>query len=136
MSSELYTEVILELYKHPMNRGTIEGADIVTGGGNPACGDQATFYLKVKDGMVEDIKFNGTGCAISTASEALLTEMVKGKKISDAKKITQKELFAELGNIIQTRIKCALLGLMVLKRGIEEYEKNGGKKTIVKGIVL
>ncbi len=65
MSSELYTEVILELYKHPMNRGTIEGADIVTGGGNPACGDQATFYLKVKDGMVEDIKFNGTGCAIS-----------------------------------------------------------------------
>ena len=132
----IYTEIILELYKNPLNRGTIEDATLVAGGGNPICGDHATFYLKINSGVIEDVKFYGSGCAISIASESLLTEMVKGKRIDEAKKITQKELFAQLGGIIQTRIKCALLGLTVLKRGMEEYEKAGAKRTVVTGIVV
>ncbi|MBI4210416.1 MAG: SUF system NifU family Fe-S cluster assembly protein [Candidatus Diapherotrites archaeon] len=136
MGSSIYTEIILELYKNPLNKGRIEGADIEASGGNPTCGDQVTFTLKVKSGIIEDIKFHGSGCAISVAAESLLGEMVKGRKIQEAKKITDKELFAELGNIIQTRGKCALLGLMVLKIGLEEYEKNSEKRTVVKGIVV
>lgn len=132
----IYTEIILDLYKNPQNKGTMENYDLMASGGNPACGDQVTFYLKVNNGIIEDIKFYGNGCAISIASESLLTEMAKGKKITYAKKITRGQLFAQLGNTIQTRIKCALLGLEVLKKGIEEYEKNGGKKTTATGIVI
>ncbi len=132
----IYTEIILELYKNPPNKGRLEKFDLESDGGNPTCGDRVTFTVKITDGKVEGIKFYGSGCAISVASEALLSEMVKGKKVSEAKKISKEKLFAELGNIIQTRIKCALLGLIVLKRGIEEYEKNGAKPTVVKGIVV
>ena len=96
----------------------------------------ATFTIKIADDSIEDIKFYSSGCAISTASESLVTEMAKGKKISEAEKITPEMVFTELGGIIQTRVKCALLGLTVLKRAIEEYKKNGQRKTIVNGIIV
>ena len=136
MNNELYTEIILDLYKNPHNKGRIGDFSLEAGGGNPTCGDQVTFTMKISEGKIEDIKFYGSGCAISTASESLLTEMVKGKRVEEALKITQKELFAELGNIIQTRIKCALLGLEVMKKGLVEYKKRGGGKVSVKGIVI
>ena len=136
MASDLYTEIILDLYKHPRNKGRIEEFDLEAGGGNPTCGDAVTFTMKIENGIISDIRFYGSGCAISTAAESLLTEMVKGKKVEDAAKISQKELFAELGDIIQTRIKCALLGLVVLKKGIEEYKKSGVKRTSIRGIVV
>ncbi len=135
MDGELYTEIILDLYKNPKNKGRIENYDLEASGGNPICGDQVTFTMKIANGIIEDIKFYGSGCAISTAAESLLTEMAKGKKVEEAGRITQKEMFAELGNIVQTRIKCALLGLEVMKRGIEEYRKRGAKVS-VKGIVV
>ena len=136
MASDLYTEIILDLYKHPRNKGRIEEFDLEAGGGNPTCGDAVTFTMKIENGIISDIRFYGSGCAISTAAESLLTEMVKGKKVEDAAKISQKELFAELGDIIQTRIKWALLGLVVLKKGIEEYKKSGVKRTSIRGIVV
>ena len=136
MTGELYTEIILDLYKNPLNRGKIADADIEAHGGNPVCGDNVSFTVSIGNGIIEDIKFEGHGCTISIASESLLTEMVKGKKVLEAGKISREALFAELGNIIQTRVKCALLGLVVLKRAIEEYEKNGKKKTVVKGIIV
>ena len=136
-TNEIYTEIILELYKNPINKGILPDANLVAGGGNPTCGDQATFYLKIdKNDLIKDIKFYGSGCAISIASESLLTEIVKGKSVAEVKKITQKELFAQLGNIIQTRIKCALLGLTILKKGIEEYEKSPKHKVNLHGIVV
>ena len=79
-------------------------------------------------GKIEENKFQGHGWHISSASESILTEMVKGKTIDEAKNITKEELFEELGNIIETRIKCALLGLTVLKKGLEEFEKNNRKR--------
>lgn len=136
MNNELYTEIILDLCKHPHNRGHIEDFDLEASGGNPLCGDQVTFTMKISDGRIEDMKFKSNGCAISTASQSLLTEMAKGKKVSEAGKITPEMLFSELGDIIQTRMKCALLGLEVMKRGIAEYMKRGGGKTVVKGILV
>ena len=135
-SNEIYTEVILDLYKSPRNKGRIEGFDLEASGGNPICGDQVTFTMKISGGKIEEMKFYGSGCAISTAAESLLTEMVIGKKVDDALKITQKELFAELGNIVQTRLKCALLGLEVMKKGLTEYKRRGGERVSVKGIVI
>jgi len=133
---DLYTDMILELFKNPNNHGKLENPDLYVEGGNPLCGDQVSFTMKIENGIISDIRFYGSGCAISTAAESLLTEMVKGKKVEDAAKISQKELFAELGDIIQTRIKCALLGLVVLKKGIEEYKKSGVKRTSIRGIVV
>lgn len=134
--SELFSELIIELYKNPPNKGRIENPEILASGGNPTCGDQVTIYIKIGNGKISDIKFHSNGCAISTASVALLTEMVKGMKTEDAARVTPERLFSELGNIIQTRQKCALLGLAVLKKGIIEYEKNNGKKTEVKEIMV
>ncbi|HLC80064.1 MAG TPA: SUF system NifU family Fe-S cluster assembly protein [archaeon] len=136
MADNLYTEIILDLYKNPQNKGRLEKFNLETSGGNPICGDQVTFTALISNDIVEDIKFFASGCAISTASDSLLTEMVKGKKISEVKKITPEKLFEQLGGIIQTRIKCALLGLIVLKKGIEEYEKSGKKSATIKGIVV
>lgn len=136
MSKQIYTEIILELYKNPPNRGRIEDFDLESSGGNPSCGDQTTFTMKIKDEVIEDVKFYGSGCAISVASEAILSDMVKGKKIGDAKKITNEEMLEKLGGIVQTRMKCALLGLLVVKKGIEEYEKNKHRKTSVKGTAV
>lgn len=136
MVGEIYTEIILDLYKNPMNKGIIEDADLDLEGGNPTCGDQTRIMLKVNNGKIEDVKFQGHGCAISVASESLLMEMIKGKTIEETKNITKEELFEELGNIIETRIKCALLGLTVLKKGLNEYEKNNRKKTIVRNITM
>ena len=77
MASDLYTEIILDLYKHPRNKGRIEEFDLEAGGGNPTCGDAVTFTMKIENGIISDIRFYGSGCAISTAAESLLTEMVK-----------------------------------------------------------
>ena len=86
MSSDLralYQEVILDHYKNPRNYGALEGADKAEGY-NPLCGDQVTVYLKLKDEVVEDVGFQGSGCAISTAAASLMTESVKGKSLGEA----------------------------------------------------
>ena len=85
MNDSIYTEIILDLYKNPHNKGRIEKFDLESSGGNPICGDQVTFTLKIKDDVVEDIKFYSSGCAISVASQSLLSELVKGKKIDQNK---------------------------------------------------
>lgn len=134
MANEIYSEIILELYKNPVNFGHVEHPDLVASGGNHICGDVVSFELRFEGEKVREIKFTGEGCAISKASECLLTEMVKGKTVAEIKKISNEEVFENLGGVIQTRIKCALLGLTVLKRGVEQFEKNEYKKTVVSNI--
>ena len=134
MPDEIYTEIILDLYRNPVNRGSVPNPDLRFSGGNSACGDAVIFEIKLgADGKtIEDIKFSGHGCAISTAAESLLTQKVKGKTIDEALALTNRDVFAWLGNIIQTRVKCALLGLHVLKEGLKEYGESGNGK--VEGI--
>lgn len=78
---ELYQEVIFDHYRKPRNCGVLDCANHQAEGYNPLCGDQVTVYLKVENGVIEDISFKGTGCAISTASASLMTEALKGKKL-------------------------------------------------------
>ena len=127
--SELYSEIILDLYRNPVNHGELKDYD-VRAGGNPSCGDRVQITLKIENGKISDIKFFGKGCAISMAAASLLTEHVKGKSLAQAKKISDNDVFEMLGGIIQTRIKCATLAKTVLQKAIEEWERQNGKRKI------
>ncbi|MEM4261904.1 MAG: iron-sulfur cluster assembly scaffold protein [Candidatus Diapherotrites archaeon] len=133
--NETISEIIIELYKNPINKGKIEEADIIAEGGNPVCGDQGKVYLKIEDDKIKEAKFLARGCAISIASMSILTELIKNKTLKETLEIKPETLFKELGNIIQTRQKCALLSLTIIKEGIKEYMKNK-KKVEIKGIKI
>ena len=115
---DLYRELILDHYQHPHNHGTIEGADISFEDTNPLCGDKIRIDLKVKDGIVEDVKFSGKGCAISQASASMLTDEIKGKSLEEVKKLDKQSVFDMIGIPLgPSRVKCALLPLKVVKTG-------------------
>ncbi len=116
---ELYRDFILDHYRNPRNAGVLEHPDATFEDLNPLCGDKIRMDLRIKDGVVEDVKFKGRGCAISQASTSLLTEEIKGKKVSDIDRIGKDDVLANLGiNISAARLKCALLGLKVLKQAL------------------
>ena len=139
---ELYREVILDHNRHPRNFGEIEDADRVVEGINPLCGDRITLYLRLNKGNVEDITFNGTGCAISVASSSLMTDKVKGTSVSDSLDLFDKihrlltdendyqtedlDKLAALSGVRQypTRVKCASLAWHALKTALTGPETN------------
>jgi nitrogen fixation protein NifU and related proteins len=116
---DLYRDFILDHYRNPRNAGTIEDADASFEDINPLCGDKIRMDLKVRDSVVTDVKFRGRGCAISQASTSLLTEQIKGKPLAEISKIGKEDVLANMGiNISAARLKCALLGLKVLKQAL------------------
>ncbi len=120
---DFYREYILDHYRNPRNRGVIESPDITYADSNPLCGDEIQIDLLVKDGVVDDVKFSGRGCAISQASVSMLTEMIEGKPIDEVKEITKEDVLELLGiTLTPVRVKCALLGLKVLKSGVYGIE--------------
>ena len=115
---EMYREVILDHYKNPRGHGVIEEADAQAEGQNPLCGDDVSIFVSFEDDgeTIEDVKFRGRGCAISQASTSMLMEMVKGRKATDVALMSKEELLDEVGiQLTPIRLKCALLGLGVLK---------------------
>ena len=115
---QLYREVILDHYKNPRGHGVIEGADAEAEGLNPLCGDEVSIYVSLgEDGeTIEDVKFSGRGCAISQAATSMLTEMVTGRSATEVATLDKEELLEEIGiPLTPIRLKCALLGLGVLK---------------------
>lgn len=119
MSSEIYKDIILDYYRNPRNFGDLPEPDVRAKDSNPLCGDIIEMQLKFKDGRVEDIRFKGKGCAISQASASMLTEHVKGKTLDEIKALSKADVLELLGiDPGPTRIKCALLGLKVLKLGV------------------
>lgn len=126
MSDPLYTEIIIDEAKHPHNEGKMENPDISQHDANPMCGDSITLQLKLKDNVIDDIKWSGKGCTICTACTSVLTQLIKGKDLEYARSIPKETILAELGleHLIQQspiRIKCALLSLKVLKLGLYSY---------------
>ena len=116
---ELYRDFILDHYRNPRNAGVLDDPDASFEDFNPLCGDKVRMDLRIRDGVVEDVKFKGRGCAISQAATSLLTEEIKGKKVSEIDRIGKDEVLANLGiNISAARLKCALLGLKVLKQAL------------------
>ncbi|HEY7398711.1 MAG TPA: SUF system NifU family Fe-S cluster assembly protein [Gaiellaceae bacterium] len=115
---QLYREVILDHYKNPRGHGLIDDADAHAEGQNPLCGDEVTISVRfAPDGeTIDGVGFEGRGCAISQAATSMLTEMVKGRKASEVAELPKEELLDEIGiPLTPIRLKCAILGLGVLK---------------------
>lgn len=116
---DIYREAILDHYKHPHNFGHLDKPDVKVEEGNVTCGDRISMEIKVNKDSIEDIRFTGDGCAISQASASMLTEKVKGMKISEVKKLKTNDIIAMLGTTLTaSRTKCATLSLEVLTKAI------------------
>ena len=113
---DFYRGYILDHYRHPRNFGHLERVDAQAEDLNPLCGDQIRMELELDNGTVKDVRFSGKGCAISQASASMLTERVKGMRLADVAKLSKDAILEDVGiGISQTRMKCAMLGLRVLK---------------------
>ena len=115
---DMYREVILDHYKNPRGHGVMENADAEAEGQNPLCGDEVSIYVAFgEDGeTIADVGFEGRGCAISQAATSMLTELVKGRTATEVAALPKEELLEEIGiPLTPIRLKCAILGLGVLK---------------------
>ena len=115
---QLYREVILDHYKSPRHHGVLEDADAHAEGQNPLCGDEVSVYVKFAgDGdTIEEVTFTGRGCAISQAATSMLTDLVAGRSAAEVSALPKEELLDEVGiPLTPVRLKCAILGLGVLK---------------------
>jgi len=122
MSSDIYKDIILDYYRNPRNYGDLPDPDVRAKDSNPLCGDIIEMQLKIRDGKIDDIRFKGKGCAISQSSASMLTELVKGKTLDEVKALGKPDVLELLGiDPGPTRIKCALLGLKVLKLAVYGY---------------
>lgn len=134
---DLYREVILDHYSHPRNRGAVDPADVTREGANPLCGDEIRVSLRVRDGIVEDVRFEGKGCSISQASASMMTELVKGKPVEEAERMiaTFKAMMhgevpadTSLGDLealqgvrkFPVRVKCATLSWVTLEMALAD----------------
>jgi len=126
-----YTKLVIEHFKNPHNVGEIEDADVKVTEGSPACGDMLTLYLKVDPltHKIVDVKFRSYGCASNIATGSIMTDMVKGKTIEEAEKITWKDAAEALGGLPPVKVHCSVLAADALHSALEIYvEKNGLEK--------
>lgn len=120
----MYTKKVIEHFKNPHNQGEIKSADAVGQAGNPSCGDIMKIYLKIKNNIIEDIKFETLGCAAAIAVSSALTDIVKGKSLDEAMKITKDDIVKDLGGLPPLKIHCSMLGLEALAQAIKKYKNN------------
>ncbi|NQT30341.1 MAG: Fe-S cluster assembly scaffold protein NifU [Candidatus Saganbacteria bacterium] len=118
---EPYSERVMDHFKNPRNVGEIENPDGVGKIGNPVCGDIMEMYIKVKDNVIVDAKFKTFGCGAAIATSSMITEMVKGKTIEDALKISNKAVAEALGGLPPVKMHCSVLGEDALKSAINDY---------------
>ncbi len=129
----LYSPKVMEHFKNPRNVGEMENPDGTGYVGNPVCGDIMELYLKIKDETIVDAKFKTFGCGAAIATSSMVTEMVKGKTIEEALKISNRAVADALDGLPPVKMHCSVLAEEALKSAIEDYrskgkgEKNGGK---------
>jgi nitrogen fixation NifU-like protein len=113
---DFYRENILDHYRNPRNSGHLETPTATAEGVNPLCGDELSVELDIDDDVVRDVRFNGRGCAISQAAASMISDVVKGKTVAEVAALGRDDVLEELGiPLTPIRLKCALLGLGVLK---------------------
>ena len=117
----IYKEEIIDHYKNPRNFGELDAPDVHVEANNPLCGDKLSMDLHLKDGVVEDVRFSGRGCAISQASASMLTEEMVGKSLEELANTTREDILENLGiEVSYARMKCALLSLGLLRSALVE----------------
>jgi nitrogen fixation protein NifU and related proteins len=120
----MYSDKVMEHFKHPKNVGELKGKNVGVGKvGNPRCGDQLWFYIKIEKEVIVDVKFKSLGCAANIATSSVLTELVKGKSIEEALKVSGKDIIEVLEGLPQIKQHCSLLAIEALKKAIEDYKK-------------
>jgi nitrogen fixation NifU-like protein len=132
--SSIYSEIILDYYRHPRNKGKLENPQIQARDSNPLCGDVIEIQMVLDgDSKVKEVKYDGQGCAISQASASMLTEMIQGKTLDEIRKISKDDILSLIGGQLSAvRLKCALLSLKVMKTGLYSYlgSMESGKEEI------
>ena len=123
-----YTDKVMDHYENPRNVGIVENANGTGVVGNPACGDVMKLTIHVEDDIITDIKFKTFGCGAAIATSSMVTEMVKGKKITEALKISNKTVAEALGGLPKIKLHCSVLAEDALKAAIDDYYKNRDSK--------
>ena len=124
----MYSEKLMKLFRKPHNFGKIKNADAVGKVGNPLCGDVMYLYLKIKDDVIKDVKFETFGCAAAIGTSSIITDMIKGKKIEDALKVSKDDIAKELGGLPPIKMHCSVLATEALKKAVEEYREKHRRK--------
>ena len=124
----VYSEKVMEHFMNPRNVGEIENADGIGEVGNPVCGDMMTFYIKVDDNRLSDVKFKTFGCGAAIAVSSIVSEMAMGKTLEEARKITPALVAQELEGLPKNKYHCSNLGAQALNKAIDNYLKKQGKK--------
>jgi len=123
----MYSEKVMDHFMNPRNVGEIKDADGIGEVGNPVCGDMMTFYIKVKDNRLEDVKFQTFGCGAAVAVSSITSEMAKGKTLKEAVKITPGLVAQELEGLPKNKYHCSNLGAQALNKAIDNYLEKHGK---------
>ena len=116
-----YSQKVMEHFQNPRNVGEIADADGIGKAGNPVCGDVLHLYIKVKDGIIVDAKFKTFGCAAAIATSSMITELIKGKTIEEALKVSDESVMDALEGLPPVKKHCSLLGETALKNAIQDY---------------
>ena len=124
----MYSEKVMDHFMNPRNVGEIKDADGVGTVGNPVCGDMMTFYIKVDDGRLEDVKFKTFGCGAAIAVSSMISEMAKGKTLDEAMKITNRDVADQLDGLPANKMHCSNLGADALHKAIEDYRLRVGSE--------
>ena len=117
----LYSEKVMDHFRNPRNLGTIENADAIGEAGNAKCGDIMKMYLKIDDGIITDVKFNTFGCGSAIATSSMATEMIKGKPVTEALKLSNKAVVEALDGLPAHKIHCSVLAEEAVKAALFDY---------------
>ena len=121
----MYTEKVMENFTNPKNVGEVENANAVGQVGSPACGDIMKMSMKINDdGIIEDVKFKTYGCGAAIATSSVATEMIKGKHVDEARKLTNQQVIDDLGGLPPAKIHCSVLAAVAIQAALEDWEKN------------
>ena len=118
-----YSDLVMDHFANPRNMGEIENPSAVGDVGNPTCGDMMRLYLKIENGIIVDAKFKTFGCGAAIASSSILTEMLIGKKVEDAMKISNEAVAEALGGLPPVKIHCSVMAEEALKAAMTDFEK-------------
>ena len=124
----MYSEKVMDHFRNPRNVGEIEDADGIGEEGNPQCGDIMKIYIKVKDNTIEDIKFQTFGCGSAIATSSMVTEMVMGKSLEEAEKVTNKAVAEALDGLPPLKMHCSNLAADALHSAIKDYWEKHAEK--------
>jgi len=125
--SDTYTEKVIDHFRNPRNMGEMKNPDGIGKVGNPTCGDVMVIYIRVKDDKIADIKFQTFGCTAAIASSSIATELVKGKTLDEAMKMSRDDVANELGGLPAIKMHCSNLAADALREAINDYRKKKKK---------